>query len=88
MFRRDLTEELRVGSVANGLRSPDKYGMGGVESPKKMKCFWKRCIAMAMAVDAGNEQNRGPEGSFGGAGVSSDSTFLPLSLQVRMQGGK
>ena len=29
LFRQDLADELRAGSVANGLRGPDERGVGG-----------------------------------------------------------
>ena len=38
LVRQDLSEELRVGSVANELGDPDKRGVGG-EPPEKQQCI-------------------------------------------------
>lgn len=48
-----------------------------------------RCIATDKAVSAGDEEeNGGPQGGVGGAGVSSGSTSPLTSLQATMQGAE
>lgn len=86
MFRQDLVEELRTGSVANRFGGPDEHGMGGGEARKDMKKrYLKRCIAIVKVVGAGDEGEKGGPGErIGGVGACSDSTS-PQSLQVRMQ---